>query len=594
MKRVSKVTKLGWRRRYLATAALALAATCAFFVASALGDAGNPILGTIHGALVTNSNGTVTVTVRGQWHWYSHNSDCNTDRAGAGVGIIWNDPNGADRTRNISTATRSGTTVTLTTTTSQAFIVGDHVTVTGVSGGTGYNGSFVTTSVSSTQIKYTSSGTGSGTGGTVTDTDLFNGFLVQKSPIAAYVGTKTATFDNPVDRMVHPSDVGNKAEGYPGFAGQVFNDPTPPDPNSYQSWRGGCGREPETATASPGSGTAQEPSGQTCADGTLICGGAAGTDPATGIKYGSNSNGHPWGSWGYTKSYSHTYASRSDVSKVCVNYYDVHGGGTGSKLQLVNGANEITVDSNGDNSIGTNAFNPSNGANCLSFKQAQPQIVTHASGPVTIGESISDAATLSLGSNPTGSITFKVYAPNADGTADTTCSTLVGTLGPVAVTGNSPPDYSSGSFTPSGTAPQIAGTYEWTASYSGDANNASASTACGDAGEQSVVNRHPTSVPTGQKVLISDYAKVTSSSGTPAGTVNFQLFTTSDCSGTPLFSGSATLDSSGLAHVDDPTALSANGTYSWLVTYSGNFGSATSTCGTESTTISGNTPGVDP
>jgi hypothetical protein len=518
MKRVRNVFDLGWRRRYLAVAAVALAATCVFFVASALGDAGNPILGTIKGTLVTNPDGTVTVTVRGQWHWYSHNSDCNTDRAGAGVGIIWNDPTEP-------------------------------------------------------------------------------GYTVAKGSISQGVGISSlrpGDTTNTIDRMVHPSDVGNKAEGYPGFTGQTFNDPTPPDPNSYQTWRGGCGREPETATASPGPLAAIEPSGLTCADGTLICGGAAGTDPATGIKYGTNSKGHPWGSWGYTKAYSHTYARRGDISQICVNYYDVHGGGTGTKLQLVNGAKEITVNGNGDNSIQTNAFNPAVGANCISFSLAQPKIVTNASGPVTIGESISDAATLSQGSSPTGSITFKVYAPHADGTADTTCSTLVKTLGPIAVNGNSPPDYSSGSFTPSGTAPEIAGTYEWIASYSGDANNAPATTACGDTGEQSVVNRHPSSVPTGQKVLISDYAKVTASSGTPTGTVSFQLFNTADCSGNAIFSGTATLDANGLAHVDDPNALSANGTYSWLVSYSGNFGSATSTCGTESTTIAGNTPGVDP
>src|SRR6266498_1633933 len=36
------------------------------------------------------------------------------------------------------------------------------------------------------------------------------------------------------------------------------------------------------------------------------------------------------------------------------------------------------------------------------------------------------------------------------------------------------------------------GTYYWTASYSGDANNAATSTACGDPGESSVVTKaHP-------------------------------------------------------------------------------------------------------
>src|SRR5438046_9949210 len=59
---------------------------------TASADAGNPILGTIHGSLQPNADGTVTVFVRGEWNWLSHNSDCNFDRAADGVGMIWNDP----------------------------------------------------------------------------------------------------------------------------------------------------------------------------------------------------------------------------------------------------------------------------------------------------------------------------------------------------------------------------------------------------------------------------------------------------------------------------------------------------------------------
>src|SRR5215471_804027 len=91
MKRISNVLNLGWRRR-------SLAAMCIFFAAGALGDAGNPILGTIRGTIVSTPmpgyRDAVTVYVRGQWNWLSHTSDCNFDRAATGVGIIWNDPNG--------------------------------------------------------------------------------------------------------------------------------------------------------------------------------------------------------------------------------------------------------------------------------------------------------------------------------------------------------------------------------------------------------------------------------------------------------------------------------------------------------------------
>jgi hypothetical protein len=826
MKRIGSLLNLGWRRRYVATAALALAAVCTFYVAGAFGDAGNPILGTIKGSVVTHPDGSVTVYVRGQWNWLSHNSDCNFDRAATGVGIIWNDPSGADNQRSISTATRSGTTVTLTTTTAQTFDVGDHILVENVSGGTGFNGTFVVTARDNTHLKYTSAGTGSGTGGTVTDLDVFNGFKVQKSPITAYVGTQTATPGNPVDQMVHPVDRGNQVEGYTsgtwmstaqGYAsnadgdypsGQQFVDPSPPSPTLYASWKGGCGREPLTATASKDSNP--ESTGNSC-----------GTTPAS-----TTCSGHPWGSWGYEKNgglgYSHTYASRSDLTTVCANFYDVHGGGkfNSGKFQLVNGANEITVNGNGDNSVQTNAFNTAQGANCVFFpgiknttattdvlvgsnitdtafvtgaasnqvtyvqfhlfapgdptctgtdlypggrksvtdstsvtsdavqatqagdyhwtaelfdaatggnnldathcgdtgetshvnkakpsiattlsassitvgesasdsatltgatsdaggtvtytvytdnacsqgardagtktvtngivpdsnslqfdstgtfswqavysgdannegatsdcttetlvvNKAQPSIVTSASAPVTIGESISDTATISglVSPDGTGSITFTAYAPNADGLADTTCSTSVFTQTVPGVNANG--TYGPVSFTPSGVAPQIAGTYEWVASFSGDGNNLSTSTTCGDNGEQSVVYRHPTAVPTGQKVVISDFAKVGSASGTPTGTVDFLLFQepSSNCTTTPIYdSGPVTLDANGNASTNgaatQPPTLSANATYSWQVSYTpasgSNFLASSSPCGTEQMTISGNTPGVDP
>src|SRR5213080_1088121 len=82
------------RRRVALFAGGALLVTGAVWSApgTARADAGNPILGTIHGSLQPNPDGTVTVFVRGQWNWLSHNSDCNFDRAATGVGMIWNDP----------------------------------------------------------------------------------------------------------------------------------------------------------------------------------------------------------------------------------------------------------------------------------------------------------------------------------------------------------------------------------------------------------------------------------------------------------------------------------------------------------------------
>ena len=102
---------------------------------------------------------------------------------------------------------------------------------------------------------------------------------------------------------------------------------------------------------------------------------------------------------------------------------------------------------------------------------------------------------------------------------------------------------------------------------------------------------------TGQKLVISDFAKPTGF-GTPTGTVTFQLFATSDCSGTPLYSSGPITLVNGLAQTTSSPSLTLtnNGTYNWLVSYSGDANNlpSTSPCGTENTTISGNTPGIVP
>src|SRR2546422_863356 len=83
------------------------------------------------------------------------------------------------------------------------------------------------------------------------------------------------------------------------------------------------------------------------------------------------------------------------------------------------------------------------------------EVSTTASGSVVAGGSVKDVAHLTLGTNPTGTISFPVYGPN-----DATC-TVVAFTDTKPVSGNA--DYTSSSFT----AIQ-AGTYRWIASYSGD------------------------------------------------------------------------------------------------------------------------------
>jgi hypothetical protein len=122
-------------------------------------------------------------------------------------------------------------------------------------------------------------------------------------------------------------------------------------------------------------------------------------------------------------------------------------------------------------------------------------------------------------------------------------------------------------------------------------------------GDVDIDNCRPTTITSQQKVTIADFAQ-TSGFGTPTGTVDFQMFTNSSCTGPPLYdSGDIPLvDGAARTPTADsadgltkkPPVLTDNGTYYWVVSYSGDANNepSTSPCRTETTTISGNTAGI--
>jgi hypothetical protein len=576
------------RRQYVLVAMLILGLAITAMIA--LADAGNPVLGTIKGTAVDNGDGTVTIYVRGEWNWLSHNKDCNIDRAGTGVGVIWNDP------------TEPGYTVTKNA----------------ISAGVG---------VASLAPRDNPS-----------------------NPAYATVANH-----NTIDQMVHPVDRGNIPQGLPGKPGQAFVDPSPPGVTQTQvnAWRGGCGREPVFATASITSATN---SGNVVTLNTAVAHGfsvgdkitVAGVTPtgyngsftiasvpsSTSLTYTGKSGlapgsggtvtdtttttgagcvqfcGDPWGSWGYEKNggrgYAHTYLKCQLPSKVCVNFYDVHGSNAG--FNPPNGTKEITVNGNGDNSIQTNSFNVNDGANCIAF--FFPSIATDATSGLPSG-SIHDKATLSGGpaSGYGGTLNFRTYSSLTACNNDTAGSGGTN-RGNKTVTGNG--DYTSDDLP----TPVTPGTYFWRVFYSGDSGNSvqPAVSDCNDNAthptEKSTVTRPPTTTETAQKVSITDFARVTGLTGLAlGGSVKFALFDNlADCNaynpatntptplaGTPITrtlsggtSGSETVNSGAVT-------VTANGTYYWNVSYSGDtFNQASNSTCTEQTTVSGNVSGVDP
>ena len=96
-----------------------------------------------------------------------------------------------------------------------------------------------------------------------------------------------------------------------------------------------------------------------------------------------------------------------------------------------------------------------------------PAIATTPSGSVPVGGSISDSATVIGGASPTGSVVFELFGPG-----DTTCATPIATR--TGALSGAPPTATSGNVTAT-----AAGTYNWVATYGGDAANRPAISPCG-------------------------------------------------------------------------------------------------------------------
>lgn len=130
------------------------------------------------------------------------------------------------------------------------------------------------------------------------------------------------------------------------------------------------------------------------------------------------------------------------------------------------------------------AYTPASGSpykastsNCadeaVTTSQGGPTITTTTVGAGQVPVSLSDSATVSGGVSPTGTVTFNLFSSN------TACLAAAGSNTGADYT--SPAETLSGGKATSGSFnATTAGTYEWIATYSGDANNAAASTKCGD------------------------------------------------------------------------------------------------------------------
>ena len=112
---------------------------------------------------------------------------------------------------------------------------------------------------------------------------------------------------------------------------------------------------------------------------------------------------------------------------------------------------------------------------------------------------------------------------------------------------------------------------------------------CGDANEASVVNPAQPGIATAPKLLPNDSATLSGGFGTLTGTISFALFASADCSGVAIYEeGPLPVNGFGpYATNNTDMFITADGTYSWEVSYSGdgNNNGAFSACNAEQQAI---------
>src|SRR5262249_11363663 len=193
---------------------------------------------------------------------------------------------------------------------------------------------------------------------------------------------------------------------------------------------------------------------------------------------------------------------------------------------------------------------------------AHPDLVTAASGAITLGTTaptLSDSAVLSGGFFETGTITFVLSGPG--GFSYTQTDTVSG----------------NGTYAASDTLPTaglVAGTYTWSAHYSGDANNLSANDQ-GRTAEQNVVSpTHPTfftsassAITLGSTASLLDALAIFSGGFFETGTITFVLTGPGGFS----YTQTDTVNGNGTYTAADtlPTVGVVAGTYTWSAHYSG-------------------------
>jgi hypothetical protein len=163
-------------------------------------------------------------------------------------------------------------------------------------------------------------------------------------------------------------------------------------------------------------------------------------------------------------------------------------------------------------------------------------------------------------------VTYTVFSTS-------TCTGL-----PVFTSASIPLGTVSGAF-----APGSVGTFQWIATYNGDANNNAVSTACG-AEPLTVIRASPTIATVLSATTITVGGSVTDSATltggfSAGGSVTYNLFSGGTCTGIPTVVSTVTV-TAGVVPSSAAQTFASTGSFSWNAVYSGdaNNNGATSAC----------------
>ncbi len=254
--------------------------------------------------------------------------------------------------------------------------------------------------------------------------------------------------------------------------------------------------------------------------------------------------------------------------------------------QTATGSGNTTTQSSssGSTSTPTSGSSTTQAPSSGSSSTAQTSYITSITGTpggtvvVGSGAKLTDSATLSGGSNETGTITFTLYnSSNTVVDAETATVNGNGTCS-----------------TPNGYLPTATGTYQWVVTYSGDSKNTGVSSTKGSEPESvSAAGPSLTATPGGTVVVgsgarLTDFATL-SGGYNETGAITFTLYNSSN---TVVDTETATASGNGSYSTPNGYLPTAAGTYQWMISYSGdsNNNGISSAKGSTPVTVSAATP----